>query len=210
VELDSLHENSYVDARTIFRWLFDARNHNYPGDVDKLFLPHAEDMGWIFRVDTSVPRQIDGYNCGVFLLGYVACVLYEMSPCRLTPVLIQGFRIRIFGECSSFKLNTDLDCIKHHKGPPWPPEKISRTILDPIPMTPLSPNKALRATGSSRRFILLSERVKVDSDSFQERAKAQRKARAAEAEKQKEEITERKRIRAEAKKTRCEFLEVAG
>jgi hypothetical protein len=73
-------------------------------------------------------------------------------------------------------------------------------------MTPLSPNKALRATASSRRFILPLERVKLNFDSCQERAKAQRKARAAEAEKQKEEITERKRIRAEAKKARLEEI----
>jgi hypothetical protein len=47
----------------------------------------------------------------------------------------------------------------------------------------------------------------VDFDSFQERAKAQRKARAAAAEKQKEEIPERKRIRAAAKKARLEEKE---
>jgi hypothetical protein len=71
---------------------------NDPGDVDKLFKPHLKDMGWTFRVDTEVPRQIDGYNSGVFLLGYVACMMYEMSPRRLTPMLIQGFCIRLFGE----------------------------------------------------------------------------------------------------------------
>jgi hypothetical protein len=103
VGLDSMHVNSCVDARTIFRWLFDEISYNYPGDVNKLFQPHLKDMGWTFRVDTEVPRQIDGYNCGVFLLGYVACVLYEMSPLRLTPMLVQGYRIQLFGECSSLK-----------------------------------------------------------------------------------------------------------
>jgi hypothetical protein len=195
-----MHQNSDEDARIIFRWLFDETSYNYPLDVDKLFLPHTKDMGWTFRVDMSVPGQIDGFNCGVFLLGYVACVLHKMNPRRLTPMLVQGYRIRLFGECSSFKLNTDPYCIKHHKGPPWAPEKISRIILDPIPTTPLSSNKTLRATGSSRRFFLPSERVKVGSKRFRDRAIAQRKARAAEAEKQKAEITERKRIRAEGKK----------
>jgi hypothetical protein len=182
VGLDSMHVNSCADTRTIFRWLFDETSYNYPGDVEKLFLPHTEDMGWTFRVDTEVRRQIDGFNCDMFLLGYVACVLYEMSPRRLTPMLIQGFHIRLFGKCSSLKLNTDLNCIKHLKGSPWVSENTFRIILDPIPMTPLSPNKALRATASSTRFVLLSERVNLNFDSFQERAKAQRKARAAKAE----------------------------
>jgi hypothetical protein len=83
VGLDSMHHNSHEDARIIFRWLFDETSYNYPGDVDKLFLPHTKDMRWTFRVDTSVPGQTDGFNCGVFLLGYVACVLYEMNPRRL-------------------------------------------------------------------------------------------------------------------------------
>jgi Ulp1 family protease len=206
VGLDSMHVNSCVDARTIFRWLFDKTSYNYPGDVDKLFQPHLKDMGWTFRVDTEVPRQIHGYSCGVFLLGYVACVLYEMSPLRLTPMLVQGYCIRLFGECSSQRLNTDLLCIKRHKSSPWISEKSSRIILDPIPITQLLPNKALWATASSRRFVLPSERVKLNFESFQERAQAQRKARAAEAEKQKEEKTERKRIRAEAKKARLEEI----
>jgi Ulp1 family protease len=75
VGLDSMHQNSDEDARIIFRWLFDETSYNYPGDVDKFFLPHTKDMGWTFRVDKSVPGQTDGFNCGVFLLGYVACVL---------------------------------------------------------------------------------------------------------------------------------------
>jgi hypothetical protein len=195
-----MHRNSHEDARLIFRWLFDETSYNYPGEVDKLFLPHTKDMGWTFRVDTSLPGQTDGFNCGVFLLGYVACVLYEMNPCRLTPMLVQGYRIRLFGECSSFSLNTDPNCIKHHKGPPWVPEKKSRVTLDPIPATPLSPNKELRATGSSRRFVLPTERFKEDSKKYKERADAQREGRAAEAEKQKNDKTERKRIRAEGKR----------
>jgi acetyl-CoA carboxylase carboxyltransferase component len=46
--------------------------------------------------------------------------------------------------------------------------------------------------------------VKLNFESFQERAKAQRKVMAAEAEKQKEEKTERKRKRVEAEKARLE------
>jgi Ulp1 family protease len=101
VGLDSMHANSCVGVRTIFRWLFNETSYNYPGDVDKLFLPHTKDIGWTFRVDTEVPPQIDGYNCGVSLLGYVACVLHEMIPLCLTPMLIQGFRIRLFGNAAA-------------------------------------------------------------------------------------------------------------
>jgi hypothetical protein len=198
--------NSCVDARTIFRWLFEETSYNYPGDVDTLFLPHTKDMGWTFRVDTEVPRQIEVFNCGVFLLGYVACVLYGMSPGRLNPMLIQGFLIRLFGECSSLKLNTDLLCIKRHKGSPWVSENSSRIILDPIPITPLSPNKALRKAASSTRFVLPSERVKSNFDSFQERAKAQRKVRDAKAKKQKEEKEGKKRKCVEAEKARLDKI----
>jgi hypothetical protein len=157
--LRSMHHNSHEDARIICRWLFDETSYNYQGDVDKVFLPHTNDMGSAFRVDTSLPGHTDGFNCGVFLLGYVACVLYEMNPRCLTPMLVQGYRIRLFVECSSFNLNMDPICIKHHKGPPWVPKKKSRVSLDPIPATPLSPNKVLRAAGSSRRVFLSSERV---------------------------------------------------
>jgi hypothetical protein len=48
--------------------------------------------------------------------------------------------------------------------------------------------------------------VKLNFESFQERAKAQRKVRAAETEKQKEEKTERKRKRVEAEKVRLEEI----
>jgi Ulp1 family protease len=34
VGLDSMHQNSHVDARIIFRWLFDETSYNYPGGVD--------------------------------------------------------------------------------------------------------------------------------------------------------------------------------
>jgi hypothetical protein len=115
-------------------------------------------------------------------------------------MLIQRFCIRLFGKSSSLKLNTDLVCIKGHHDSPWISENPSRIRLDPIPITPLSPNKALRKTASSTRFVLLSEQVKLDFDSLQRHAEAQRKVRGAEVEKRKEEITERKRIRTGAKK----------
>jgi hypothetical protein len=144
-------------------------------------------MGWIFRVDTEVAHQIHDYNCGVFLLGYVACVLYGMSPRHLTPKLIEGFQIRLFGESTSLKLNADLVRIKGHPGSPWISENPFRPRLNPIPITPLSPNKAPRKTASSTRFVLPSEQVKLDFNSLQEHAKAQRTAREAEAKKRKEE-----------------------
>lgn len=212
VTLDSQHNGCRVEARTILRWLFDETSYNYPAEVDKLFLPHIKDMGWTFKVDTDVKRQVDGFNCGVFCIGYIACVLYKMNPRRLTPMMVQGFRKRLFGEFCSKRINMDDDpiCIKRHETASWITGGAPRITLSEIPTAPLSPGKALRATSSSTRLVLPSERVKLSAKGLRERSEGMRLARVtADAELkagQAAKKAEKKREKAEADQARIAEL----
>jgi hypothetical protein len=199
VALHSLHGKSHEAARTIFRWLYDKTSYKHPEDMDTMFWPHLKDMVWVFRVDNEVSPQIGGYNCGVFLLGYVACILYGMSPRRLIPELIEGFRIRLFGDSCSLQLHTDPICIKGHPDSPWITETPSRPKLGPIPPTPLSPCAKVWSTATATQVVLLSNRSKMDFEHLKQRANLMRAARLAKEEEQKK---KRKEEREETKRKR--------
>jgi hypothetical protein len=106
-------------ARTIFRWLYDETKYNWPEDNTRMFGSHKPDRGWVFRVDNTVTQQNDTWNCGVFTLGYVICLLFEMNPNKLTPMLIADYRIRLF--CDLFDEQVLQDKKRRAIYPPPPP-----------------------------------------------------------------------------------------
>jgi hypothetical protein len=135
---------------------------------------HQPDMGWVFRVDNKVSHQLDGFNCGVFLLGYIVCFLFGMDPSKLSPVLIADYRICLFCDLFDEQVLVDPTRIVSYPPTPWartttgtPSLRIKLPILPP---SPLLPENALRST--SNRVTLPSSRADMTPELFQRQAKA--------------------------------------
>ena len=83
-------------ARTIFRWLYDEMNYNWQNQTRGLFDPTKVDFGWRFYADKTLNIQRDTYNCGVWMLGYIACILYHVKPQSLKNQMVKDYRKKIF------------------------------------------------------------------------------------------------------------------
>jgi Ulp1 family protease len=119
VAVDSLRmERPVAAARTIFRWLYDETRYHWPADNTKMFGSHRPDRGWVFRVDSTVSQQIDTWNCGVFVLGYVVCFLFGMNPNKLKHDLIEDYLVRLF--CNLFDEQVLVDPTRIVSPPPPP------------------------------------------------------------------------------------------
>jgi hypothetical protein len=211
VAVDSLRmERPVAAARTIFRWLYNETRYHWPADNTKMFGSHLPDRGWVFRVDSTVSHQTDTWNCGVFVLGYVVCFLFEMNPNKLKPDLIEDYRVRLFCDFFDEQVLVDPTRIVSYPPSPWASTEIgtpSRRIkikLSTLPSSPLSPENALRST--SRRLTLPSSRAGMSPEVLQSRAKAARDLILATREQKKRQIIRKeqknKRDALEAEKKR--------
>ena len=112
VNLCSLHKQSEPHRETVFRWLYDHTKYNHPKDVNSLFNPFEKDYGWTFFNDTRVPKQPDGYNCGVFVIGYIRSLVLRSNPQYLQEHQLVEYRKTIFGFLTPTEL---MDKLKDKK-----------------------------------------------------------------------------------------------
>jgi Ulp1 family protease len=127
--LDSLFDGNIKDARTIFRWLYDEIRYNHPEDENTLFQPFQQDLGWKYTTDKLLKVQNDMDNCGVFLVGFIHCLLFRINPRHLTHALMAEYRKRIFDELHGAK-------VKVYGPSPWiqhNPVKCIQKSLPPLP-----------------------------------------------------------------------------
>jgi hypothetical protein len=179
VALDSMIGGRPVAAaRTVFRWLYDETKYNWLADNDEQFSLHQPDMGWVFRVDNKVSHQLDGFNCGVFLLGYVVCFLFGMNPSKLSPALIADYRIRLFCDLFDEQVLVDSTRIVSYPPPPWACTPIGspslRINIQTLPPSPLSPRNALRSTLRRATLLLSRADMEMTPGLCERRAKAAR------------------------------------
>jgi hypothetical protein len=127
-------------------------------------------MGRVLGVDNKVSHQLDGFNCGVLLLGYVVCFLFGMNPGKLSPDLIADYRIRLFCDLFDDQVLVDPTRIVSYPPAPWartttgtPSLRIKLSILPP---SPRSPENALRLT--SNRVTLPSPRADMTPKLFKD------------------------------------------
>ena len=134
--LDSMGPNPDMDgARTIFRWLYDEMNYNWQNQTRGLFDPSKVDFGWRFYADKTLNIQRDTYNCGVWMLGYIACILYHVKPQALTDQMVKDYRKRIFNRL------IDVNKMRNSQPQPvvyGPPQWVEPTYpkLFPLPRYP--------------------------------------------------------------------------
>jgi hypothetical protein len=170
--LDSLSQGSVQDARTIFRWLCDKIKYKHPADAKTLFQPYQQNLGWKYTMDTELTVQSDGFNCGVFMVGYFHCLLFGMNPRHVTPALMAEYRKRIFDDLHGAEVVV--------YGPsPWMAYHRVKRIQDPFPALA---NPVSRSINNKRRgtCILNFEEFKKTSNKLrQRRADEQKKRREA-------------------------------
>jgi hypothetical protein len=158
-------------------------------------------MGWVFRVDNKVSHQMDSFNCGVFLLGYVVCFLFGMNPSKLSPALIADYRIRLFCDLFDEQVLVDPMRVVSYPSTPWARTATGtpslRIKLPLLPPSPLSPENALRSTSSGVTLPL--SRADMTPKLFQRWAKATRDLRTILANR---EQAKRQKLRKENKSKR--------
>jgi hypothetical protein len=195
VALDSMRIGSVKDARIMFRWLYDEASYNHPADVKYLFSPFQPDLGWKYMVDKQLAFQRDGYNCGVFMIGYFHCLLFGMNPRRLTTPLMTEYCQRIFAAMHGAKVKVyppslwqELNPEKRKQAPlPALTSAVYRSIA----------KKRRKGTSSTGSHLL-------NFDQLKENATALRNERAA----QEQERRDRRALKVEADKVRKKASDV--
>jgi hypothetical protein len=139
--------------------------------------------------------QRDGYNCGVFMIGYFHCLLFGMNPRRLTAPLMTEYRQRIFAAMHGAK-------VKVYPPSPWQepnPEKRKQAFLPALtPAISRSIAKKRREGTSSTGSHLLN------FDQLKENATALRNEWAA----QEQERRDGRALKVEADKVRQKASDV--
>jgi hypothetical protein len=178
VALDSMRIGSVKDARIIFRRLYDETSYNHPADVKYLFSPFQPDLGWRYMVDKQLAFQHDGYNCGVFMIGYFHCLLFGMNPRRLTAPLMTEYRQRIFAAMHGAK-------VKVYPPSPW--QELSPEKHKQAPLPALTPAVSRSIAKKRRQGTSSTGSHLLNFDQFRENATALRKERAAQQQERRDE-----------------------
>ena len=106
--MDPLRQSAEFWGRLIFRWLYDEIHYNRHKYKGTIFSENQPDYGWYFNMETtSYHVQRDGYNCGIYVLGFVLCIIQRMNPLRLDEKWAKLFRIKIFCELCPVTIRVD-------------------------------------------------------------------------------------------------------
>jgi hypothetical protein len=158
--------DSFRGGSAIFRWLYDEMKYNHSADANTLFQPYQQDLGWKYTVDTELTVQHDGYNYGVFMVGYFHCLLFGMNPRHLTPALMAKYRKRIFGATHGAK-------VLEYGPSPWIAFNPVKRIQDhPLPALATTISRSIKNKRRGTRILNFAE--------FKKSAKILKNVRAAE------------------------------
>ena len=114
-------------ARLVFRWLMDHSYHDDPS-IDEnrffeLFDPTQMDYGWTYwDTSPSVIKQMNSYDCGVFVLCYIECFFFRYSITSLDSIDVTNRRLKwrwLFSPAEFF-LEHPEDLPEREYVLPWP------------------------------------------------------------------------------------------
>jgi hypothetical protein len=200
--LDSMFNGNIQDARLIFRWLYDEIRYSHPNDEKSMFQPYQPDLGWKYTTDKDLRVQNDSWNCGVFMVGFLHCLLFGINPRHLTPELMVEYRKRIFDDLHGER-------VKVYPASPWmkyKPGKIIQTSLPPLP------GDVSRSIANKRRGtrILSFQAAKDVADNLRKDRAKEKEKRKVEREKRSLEAAKAQRILDEYRKRRQDNIDEAN
>lgn len=83
--IDPLGWSGMRNAKLLFWWLYDNTYlfHTYD-EFQEFFQPDKLDYGWSFyQTHPALSNQLNGYDCGVFCLLYLQCMLFQLDLIRI-------------------------------------------------------------------------------------------------------------------------------
>jgi hypothetical protein len=126
-------------------------------------------------VDKQLAFQRDGYNCGVFMIGYFHCLLFGMNPRRLTAPLMTECCQHIFATMHGAK-------VKVYPPSPW--QDMNREKRKQAPLPALTPavsrsiaKRRREGTSSTGSHLLNFDQLKENATAFRKERVAQEQER---------------------------------
>jgi hypothetical protein len=124
--------------------------YNPPADANTLFQPYQPGLGWKYTVDTELTVQGDSYNCGVFMVGYLHCLLFGMNPRHLTAALMEEYRKCIFRAMHGAK-------VVEYGPSPWMAFNPVKRIQDPLLALANAVSRSIKNTRRGTRILNFAE-----------------------------------------------------